>query len=112
MAIKERYVTDADGVVYHVQLIADVDAIPDDYECYDADQRAAWFGGQWQFVGLVVRVRGFHDSAGLWAIEYGSLDGVEITFDDIMAEHLDALKDDAVAMARAERDRLNRIPLH
>lgn len=114
MALEERFVSGPGPLVFHVQLVGDQDATPDDYDCYDADQRAAWFDCRWQFVGLVVGVQGFHASAGLWAIEYGwgvKDDGTEVTFDDILAEHLDALKREARDLARAERIKLNSIPL-
>jgi hypothetical protein len=114
MAIEERYVSGPGSLVFHVQLIGDQDATPDEYGDYDAEQKAAWQDCRWQFVGLVVGVQGFRASAGLWGIEYGRGvrdDGREITFDDILVEALDDLKAEAVKAARAERVKLNAIPL-
>lgn len=114
MAIEERFISGPGPLVFHVQLVGDQDATPDDADCYDAEQKAAWRDCRWQFVGLVVGVQGFRASAGLWGIEYGwgvKDDGTEITFDDILAEHLDNLKAEACALARDERVKLNAIPL-
>lgn len=67
-----------------VELHADYDANPRDFDCYDADQLAAWDRGEWRFVGMVpilsldvgdceVEVKG----PGLWAVEWGDLPGMD-----------------------------------
>jgi hypothetical protein len=73
----------ADGayVTFERVLKSDETTSPDDFDCYDADEKEAFNHDAWRFVGVVARahihvVRNYIgtyyriDSAGLWGVDW------------------------------------------
>lgn len=63
-----------DGFRMEAVIVWDYDCHPNDFDCYDADQIAAFDAGDWCYVGVIVRaMRGDHEvgSASLWGVDYG-----------------------------------------
>lgn len=63
------------------ELHVDDDLQPDEYDCYGAGDFAAFSRGDWQYVGVTVRVctqdwETQLGSAVLWGVEHGQLNGV------------------------------------
>ena len=73
------------GVNITAQMVQDDHNSPKGYDCYDEDDLRAFDEGDWQYVGLVVRVEYSvpHLPAGdialaeesLWAVEHGRMGG-------------------------------------
>lgn len=73
----------ADGayITFERVLKPDETTSPDDFDCYDADEKEAFNHGSWRFVGVVARAH-IHvvqnhvgtyyrlDSAGLWGVDW------------------------------------------
>jgi hypothetical protein len=69
--------TDIPALSYRVDILPDYDTYPEDFDCYDESQIAAWRNDEWRYVGVVVTpiVGGFElplAEASLWGVEYGT----------------------------------------
>lgn len=113
-ALDTRDLGTVDGFQVSAALMPDLDAHPDEYECYGADDVTAWRDDWWTYVGIVVTVsrEGIElGEASLWAIEHGTMPiggGVAATIDVDAWEHdaLSDLTDEALAAARETIARL------
>lgn len=131
MAIDERYIAGADGLTYHVQIVADVDSTPHDADCYSPGDIARWEECGWEYVGIVVNVEGVSDAcADVWGFEWGFIreDGTALEWDYYLSPDsgmivddgtgpvpglsvIDGLMAEARDAARELRDRLNAMAL-
>jgi hypothetical protein len=71
-------VGDVEGFEIRAAMVPDTDSTPDDADCYDESDKAAWRNGEWGYVGIIVsawRAGVELGEASLWGTEYGILDG-------------------------------------
>lgn len=77
-----------EGRTLTVTLVEDNDPRPDDYDCFDAAEIAAWKRDEWSFVGVLITEEGGKDFDSLWAVVYGRLNAsTRITMDEIVSDH-------------------------
>ena len=120
MSIETRH-AERNGIHYVINVVYDTDATPHDADCYTPEDIKAWENGNWWYVGVTVTAEGVGE-ASLWGIEWK-----DRTIDDILNDPymtvtepdgttsspslLDSLIDEATDALKAERDRLNGLPL-
>lgn len=80
-----------------IKLLPDYDASPTDYDCYDAEQIAAWHRDDWRFVGVIVKVEEDKDghsktyeSWGLWGVDWDGSDETYVR--TVAAEQYDDMR--------------------
>lgn len=82
MDTQEAEEIERDGMAYIVRVHLDHDTNPNEYDCYDAEDIAAYERGEWWFVGVEVYATVAPDtSASLWALNMGTAPGWETTYD-------------------------------
>jgi hypothetical protein len=126
MAMDERYIAGPNGLVYHVQIVSDVDSTPHDADCYSPEDIERWEECRWEYVGIVVNVENVPAEVSVWGFEWGFLreDGTVLDWDYYLSPEsgmivdgvpgpsvIDGLMEEARGAARRERDRLNALPL-
>lgn len=112
MNIDQKRIGNLDGFEIDARLVPDPDTDPRDYDCYDADQVAAFRLDCWQFVGVIVsasRAGVELGSSSLWAVEYGDMPGVDDFVNPLADVHdyVDDLIPEAIAEARKRLAELN-----
>lgn len=63
-----------DGFAIEAVIVPDLDANPDEADCYDEADKAAWRRDEWSYVGTIVTAsqHGVElGSSSLWGSEYG-----------------------------------------
>jgi hypothetical protein len=78
--IDSKHVGTVDGFEINARIVPDTDARPDDCDCYDAEDLAAWQRDDWSYVGTIVTAsrEGIElGESSLWGSEYGSLPTVD-----------------------------------
>src|SRR4051794_21628083 len=64
---------------FSIELLPDFDTTPEEFDCYDAADMAAFHNDDWSYVGVRVKAE-VHEvgyelhitTDGLWGVEYGS----------------------------------------
>jgi hypothetical protein len=108
VAVGDNVTWSRDGFDFRATVHADDDTSPTDYDCYSAEQIAAWRADEWRFVGVEV-------TASAAGVELGdaSLWGVDCNFPGGTNDHLREvaadLETEALAAARAKLEQLRKV---
>jgi hypothetical protein len=91
----ETKTAQVDGHEVTFTILQDHDAKPTDYDCYSAEDKAAWARDKWTFVVVVARIP--YGEAAVSGVEYGAFPACLIDMDRIIADHGDDLLSEILA---------------
>jgi hypothetical protein len=74
MLIDSRSIV-VEGVDCILTITADVDSTPFEFDCYTAEDIAAWRNYDWRYVGVQLGRNDADGNASLWGVEFGRIAG-------------------------------------